>query len=576
MLHDALPLVTALHIEKPSHLRIGIVSKQFRDVRSVSIYNLFIKEGKNATLDEDIATQSVHFLFRFSNLERVTFLGTDGNDLRSLNSVPSLVFTQKQKESIYNLLDSFSGAFDYKHLPRNLQIIGLRCPRRRSSSDCTVCRRICNKFPVQRIGNISLCLYHATSKELIKARKGGMNYLQSETRFMQLLGGNIDDTRCDYSIIAYNAGLRDEINSIIESSKVDFTKLNSEDVAKAIKKQYPNNVTVYLSESAFDYLEIIGIPVSIDFLDPKAVRVENLDHIVKQISEETDSLQRSMEQMRRLLARQGPDPLIQRVVESGVLPKLVELLQRDDDYNLQNKASDILTNVALGTSKQVEEIVRLGAIPSLVHQLGSSDSKIPECAAWALGNIAADGLYYRDLVLQAGIMRPLLKLLVDYQTTNLKSVRTYTWVLSNLCGGMNLKKHPDYKLASQSLSILNELVHHRDDQVVTDACMALTCLSQGDSFWGFRGRFRTSVAGIQDMIDIGVIPKLIRVLKRNERPVVRKTAAQVFTNMTHGGSMEQIKHLVDQGGCIPPLLDLLLENDTDIVTNVLKTLCNVS
>jgi len=78
------------------------------------------------------------------------------------------------------------------------------------------------------------------------------------------------------------------------------------------------------------------------------------------------------------------------------------------------------------------------------------------------------------------------------------------------------------------------------------------------------------------MIDIGVIPKLIRVLKRNERPVVRKTAAQVFTNMTHGGSMEQIKHLVDQGGCIPPLLDLLLENDTDIVTNVLKTLCNVS
>jgi len=566
-----------LHIEKASHLRIGIVSKQFRDVRSISIYNLFIKEGKNATLDEDIATQSVHFLFRFSNLERVTFLGKEGNDLCSLNSVPSLLFTQKQKESIYSMLDAFSGAFDYRHIPHNLQVIGLRCPRK--YEDCTICKRICNKFPVHRIGDVSLCLHHATSKELIKARKGGMNYLQSETRFMQLLGGNLDDSRYYYSIIVYNAGVRDEINSIIESSKaVDFTKLNSEDVGKAIKKQYPNNVTVYLSESAFDYLETIGLPVSIDYLDPKATRAENLKHIVKHIMEETDLLQISLNRMDHLLARQGPDPLIQRVVESGVLPKLVELLQRDDDYNLQKKASDILTNVALGTSKQVEEIVRLGAIPSLVHLLGSPDSKIPESAAWALGNIASDGFDHRDLVLHAGAMQPLLKLLVDYPTIDLKSVRTYTWVLSTLCGGMYLKTHPDYKLASQSLSILSELVHHRDDQVVADACLALSCLSHRYSraLGGFWGRFRTSVAGIQDMIDIGVIPKLTLLLKRNTgRPVVRKSAVQVFANMTHGGSMEQIKHLVDQG-CIAPLLDLLLGKDTENVINVLKTLYNVS
>jgi len=78
------------------------------------------------------------------------------------------------------------------------------------------------------------------------------------------------------------------------------------------------------------------------------------------------------------------------------------------------------------------------------------------------------------------------------------------------------------------------------------------------------------------MIDIGVIPKLTLLLKRNTgRPVVRKSAVQVFANMTHGGSMEQIKHLVDQG-CIAPLLDLLLGKDTENVINVLKTLYNVS
>ena len=42
-LYDALPFVSALHIYKSSELRIGLVSKQLRDVRSISIYNLFRK-----------------------------------------------------------------------------------------------------------------------------------------------------------------------------------------------------------------------------------------------------------------------------------------------------------------------------------------------------------------------------------------------------------------------------------------------------------------------------------------------------------------------------------------------------
>lgn len=78
------------------------------------------------------------------------------------------------------------------------------------------------------------------------------------------------------------------------------------------------------------------------------------------------------------------------------------------------------------------------------------------------------------------------------------------------------------------------------------------------------------------MIDIGVIPKLILLLNEHKRLVVRRTVVGVFVNITYRGSMEQIKHLVDQGGCIPPLLDLLLEEDTNVIINVLKTLFNVS
>ena len=112
ILYDALPLVTTLNIEKASQLRIGIVSKQFRDVRSVSIYNLFhISDADNIILDDDIARRSVHFLSRLPHLKRVTFWGKDGNSLCSLKNT-EWTFDIEQKRSVYNMIGALLGAFD--------------------------------------------------------------------------------------------------------------------------------------------------------------------------------------------------------------------------------------------------------------------------------------------------------------------------------------------------------------------------------------------------------------------------------------------------------------------------------
>ena len=67
ILHDALPLVSTLHIGKAAQLRIGVVSKQLRDICNVSICNLFSKNNNanHIQMDEDIATNSVHFLLDY-------------------------------------------------------------------------------------------------------------------------------------------------------------------------------------------------------------------------------------------------------------------------------------------------------------------------------------------------------------------------------------------------------------------------------------------------------------------------------------------------------------------------------
>ena len=54
-------------------------------------------------------------------------------------------------------------------------------------------------------------------------------------------------------------------------------------------------------------------------------------------------------------------------------------------------------------------------------------------AMWALGNIAGDGPELRDLLLDNGIMDPVLKILGSEE----RQQKNSSWTLSNLCRGKN-------------------------------------------------------------------------------------------------------------------------------------------
>jgi importin subunit alpha-6/7 len=126
----------------------------------------------------------------------------------------------------------------------------------------------------------------------------------------------------------------------------------------------------------------------------------------------------------------------------------------------------------------------------------SHNNDVQEQVVWALGNIAGDSAMCRDEVLDSGILPPLLKLL---ETTNrLNMCRNGVWTLSNLCRGKN--PPPDFQKVSKCLPVLARFIYHEDNEVLSDACWALSYLSDGPN------------NKIQAVIDAGVCRRLVELL----------------------------------------------------------------
>lgn len=147
---------------------------------------------------------------------------------------------------------------------------------------------------------------------------------------------------------------------------------------------------------------------------------------------------------RQILSREHRPP-IDVVIQSGVVPNLVNFMNENQPEMLQLEAAWALTNIASGTSDQTKVVVEAGAVPLFIQLLYSNSIEVKEQAIWALGNVAGDSTSYRDYVLNCGAMQPILSL---FELNKISLVRTATWTLSNLCRGK--KPQPDWTIVSQA------------------------------------------------------------------------------------------------------------------------------
>lgn len=309
-------------------------------------------------------------------------------------------------------------------------------------------------------------------------------------------------------------------------------------------------------------------------------------HLSSQLMSNDPQAQFSATQEYRKLLSIEQNPPIQEVIMAGVVPRFVQFLQDTARPELQFEAAWVLTNIASGTAEQTRVVVEQGALPIFVMLLRSPSDDVREQAVWALGNIAGDSPNFRDLVLQSGGLDSIIAVLNSSEKMSM--TRNATWALSNLCRG---KPPPPLDWITNAFGMLSMLIHTGDVEVLTDACWALSYLSDGPNeriaavlqsgvtrrvvellehtsplvqtpALRMIGNIATGDdTQTQCVLDSGALPSLLKLLSHTKK-AIRKETCWTISNIT-AGNREQIQAVIDNG-LIPPVVNLLAHADFDI------------
>ena len=260
-------------------------------------------------------------------------------------------------------------------------------------------------------------------------------------------------------------------------------------------------------------------------------------------------------EIRKILSVED-SPRIQEVIDLGLVPIFVEFLKRNEKVQLQFESAWILTNIASGTSEQTYEIIKNGGVEILIKLLKNQNENIKSQAVWALGNISGDSSKFRNIVLEAGILIPLLEEIKKSQ--KLGFLRNAIWTLSNLCRIKPGLKSEEWVLI---IPILTKLIFSDDVEILADVCWSLSYLSDG------------SGEGVEMIIASGIIKRICELLVHKDF-TVQTPALRTIGNIVTGNDIQT--QIVLNCSVLPCLASLLNSTKKTIKREACWTISNIT
>ncbi|KAH3765783.1 importin alpha [Pelomyxa schiedti] len=384
---------------------------------------------------------------------------------------------------------------------------------------------------------------------------------------------------------------REEYSVSIRKNKREETLNKRRNVSELVAKATQNTPAPLIVPQQTTAAVVATQPAATD------IDFETLEDMVAACNGNDSSLWYPATQSIRQLLSVEQNPPIPEVLDSGILPRLIQFLTVKEHTKLQFEAAWAITNIASGTSTQTRAVLEAGAVPLLIGLMLSPDPELREQAVWGVGNIAGDSSEYRDYVIRSGMVPPLIRL-VSLDAGSVSLIRNATWAFSNLCRG---KPAPDFTALRPALPTLCSLLQYNDMDVLTDALWGLSYLTDGGDIpnqaileanickvvvpllsvnninmqipaMRALGNIVTgSHAQTQGVIDAGILPAMVPLLK-NPKKCIKKEACWVLSNIA-AGTRDQVLALINSN-LIPPLVSCMTNSDREIEKEACWAICN--
>jgi len=334
-------------------------------------------------------------------------------------------------------------------------------------------------------------------------------------------------------------------------------------------------------------------------------RLSNISGLVAAInSDDPKKRYNATVEFRRMLSVEEQPP-IQEVINSGVVPRLMQFLTFSNDYKLQFEAAWTITNIASGSTAHTKVIVDNGGICAFVKLLRSPNAEVQEQAVWALGNIAGDSPEYRDLVLEtSNCIHQLIDILNAPKEPKITMLRNATWCMSNFCRG---KPKPNFGKIQSCIPVIAKLLMQRDEEILTDSCWALSYITDDQTTGNLKiaaviqqkevcsrliyllqhGKSTVQVPSLrtignivtgddrqtQAMLRHNPLPALLGMLSCQKK-TLRKETCWTISNIT-AGTAEQIQQVID-ANLVFPLVNILKEDSFDVQKEAAWAISNIA
>ncbi|KIO28531.1 hypothetical protein M407DRAFT_22272 [Tulasnella calospora MUT 4182] len=282
-------------------------------------------------------------------------------------------------------------------------------------------------------------------------------------------------------------------------------------------------------------------------------------------SEDPQIKKASIIKIREILRKFSPSESVQPVIDTGLVPAIVSLLD-SEDTTLQCEAAWIVANIASGTTQQTVQVINAGAIPRLIILSASPDAELADSAAWALANVLGDCAKLQDRVEEEGGVAALVKLVDRGEPGYEKVQRTAVWALFCYVNPRHSRKLSIKKIGH----VLPCLARYIRETPVNEANMesieyAVRALD----------RIQKHNPRRTDFVTTGVVPRLVKLLADSSSSITLQKGVLNCLGYVVSGSIPDADVAVDAG--LLPGLFIPLEAKNEVLRRLaLRAASNVA